>query len=274
MNMEYTKKYEIDKDIDERITYLHEVKEAVAKEYAKMPEGALLVSPGTTTTSFRYYLRESPREKCGTYLDKTRNKDKVLYANKKYFKELLKNIDDELCKLDKIKSMQISDSIVNTFEKLNPGVKKLITPINVDDATYASLWMQMHYEGLKFDSKDNTSFYSDKGERMRSKSEVLIANALNKYKIPYKYERPVVRKNGELLYPDFTILDTKRRKEVYWEHLGKLDDMSYLTRNLWKLDEYKKINIHLGVNLFLTYETSVNPLGTKEIKRVIESVLI
>lgn len=261
------------KNIVERINCLNRLREELTKEYAQMPEGALLVSPGTTKNSYRYYLRENSKDKFGTYLDKSRSADKQKFARKKYLKELLKNIDVEVSKLEKIQKIQVTDSIINTYKSLNPGIKRFVEPIDVDDETYKDMWLQKHYVGLGFDEKDKTSFYSDKGERMRSKSEVLIANALNKANVAYKYECPVTRKNGELLYPDFTILDTKRRRNVYWEHLGKMDDMSYVSRNLWKLEEYKGINIQIGINLFLTHESSMNPLGTKEINNIIQWLL-
>ena len=265
--------YDVTRHLDERIRYLHELKESLTCEYMKMPEGELLVSPGSTSNSFRYYLRESTKDKCGVYLDRSRDSDKRKYAVKKYIKELLKNIENEIKKLERIQRLDVSDSIISTYESLNPGVKKLINPINVDDETFIKMWMTENYDGLEFDPRDQSSFYSDKGERMRSKSEVIIANTLNRMKIPYKYERPVKRVNGELLFPDFTVLDVKKRKVKYWEHLGKMDDMVYVTRNLWKLDEYRKIDIRLGLNLILTYESSLNPLGTKEIYNVIQSII-
>lgn len=266
-------KFDINKDIEERITYLEEQKEELEKELSKMPEGSLLVAPGSTKNSFRYYLRMSSKDKMGVYLDRSKFADKMKYAKKKYLKELAKNIDGEIGKLEKVKRLHISDSVMDTYLEMNLGIKKLIKPINVDDDTYARLWKSVTYKGLGFDENDTSSFYSDRGERMRSKSEVLIANALNRMKIPYNYEQPIARKNGELLYPDFAILDVKRRRTVYLEHLGKMDDMSYVSRNIWKLNEYKKIDIYLGVNLFLTYENSSNALGTDEIYKIIQHII-
>lgn len=37
---------------------------------------------------------------------------------------------------------------------------------------------------------------TDKGERVKSKSELTIANALYRSKIPYKYECPIILHNG------------------------------------------------------------------------------
>lgn len=266
-------KFEIEKKVRERLAYLMRQREIIAKEYEKMDEGDLLVCPGSTKQSFRYYLRKNPQDKRGSYLNKTKAKEKAYFARKKYYKALLKNIDKELLALKSITKHQLSDSIIETYQALNPGVKRLIKPINVDDEEYIKKWKKQTYEGLGFDKKDTTAFYSELGERMRSKSEVLIANALTKSNLPYKYESPVAIKNGTSLYPDFTILDIKRRRTVYWEHLGKMGDVSYVMRNIWKLDEYKKIDIRLGINLFITYESSINALGTDDINRTIESIL-
>lgn len=52
---------------------------------------------------------------------------------------------------------------------------------------------------------------------MRSKSEVIIADLLNKEGIPYRYEFPLYLKEFNTVYPDFTILNVRKRKEIYWE---------------------------------------------------------
>lgn len=74
------------------------------------------------------------------------------------------------------------------------------------DAYFAKSWLDEGFRGLGFDERDTTEFFSEKGERMRSKSEVLIANALYKRGIPYKYECPVLLPSGIMKYPDFTVL--------------------------------------------------------------------
>lgn len=117
----------------------------------------------------------------------------------------------------------------------------------MDDSTYVKMWEAVTYKGLEFDAEDKTEFYTKRGERVRSKSEILIANTLNDNNIPYRYECPVEVDIGKKLYPDFMVLNRKQRKEFYWEHLG--------------------------INLFVTYETSAMPLGTGEIERLISLFL-
>lgn len=268
--------------IEERIILLKEIIKYVEPKIATFPAGKLHVVPGRTQASFKYYLRTDSSDKSGEYLDKSKQKTKEQFAQKKYYEELLRKTKKEYDaltmakgKLDSISRNSINvigDSLMDTYSWLSPGIKALIRPIVVDDETYIRGWMNCPYEKLPFDENDDSEYYSDKRERMRSKSELLIANALIKHNIPYKYECPIILKNGEKRYPDFTILDIKSRKEKYWEHLGKMDDMNYVSKNLCKLDEYKKLGIYLGKNLIISYEYSYKQLGSNEIEELIGTI--
>lgn len=135
------------------------------------------------------------------------------------------------------------------------------------------MWLDEPYTS-KIILDDKSMFITDNGERVRSKSEINIANALNKYHIPYKYECPLTFNSGMVIYPDFTIFDVKNRKEIYWEHRGMMDDREYVKYAVLRVKEYNKNEIYLGKNLIITEETSANPLGTKEIENVIRTYFI
>ena len=87
--------------------------------------------------------------------------------------------------------------------------------------------------------------------------------------IPYKYECPKALLNGKEIYPDFTVLNVKARKEIYWEHRGMMDDREYAKQAVFKLKSLMKNGIILGDNLIITEETTANPLGTNEIETII-----
>jgi hypothetical protein len=72
---------------------------------------------------------------------------------------------------------------------------------------------------------------TSKGLAVRSKSELLIAEALLSADVDYEYEKPLVL-GGAIRYPDFTIEDEISGRTVYWEHLGMLDQEYY--RNRWE----------------------------------------
>ena len=104
---------------------------------------------------------------------------------------------------------------------------------------------------------------------MRSKSEVIIANMLKKHGVPYRYEFPLDL-GGTIIYPDFTILQLSRRRELIWEHMGMMDNPKYLERSLDKVTKYEMNGYYPGENLILTHETSASPLNMRLVENMIE----
>jgi hypothetical protein len=61
---------------------------------------------------------------------------------------------------------------------------------------------------------------------VRSKSEVIVADALHDLGLPYLYEAPLTFPGELPRHPDFTI-NQPGKPPVYWEHLGMLDLAGY-----------------------------------------------
>ena len=76
-----------------------------------------------------------------------------------------------------------------------------------------------------------------RGELVRSKSEVLIANLLDELGLSYDYESPFTGDDSRTVRPDFTIL-TDLGQTVIWEHLGMLSDPRYASKWAQKKDWY------------------------------------
>lgn len=72
------------------------------------------------------------------------------------------------------------------------------------------------------------------------------------------------------VYPDFTILKMPGRECVYLEHFGMLDDSDYIKTIIYKLNTYQKNRIFLGVNLFVTFETSKNAIDAVALDQLIK----
>lgn len=84
---------------------------------------------------------------------------------------------------------------------------------------------------------------SARGEAMRSKSEIIIANALYAAGISYTYEQSLEGSDGHVRYPDFTIEDSDSGITYYWEHLGMLTDAAYKQRWEQKRNWYSEQGI-------------------------------
>jgi hypothetical protein len=71
-----------------------------------------------------------------------------------------------------------------------------------------------------------------RGDRVRSKSEVILADKLHERGIDYQYEQPFVAADGDHRLPDFTIDDAASGLKIIWEHLGMLTVPEY--RDRWE----------------------------------------
>ena len=94
-----------------------------------------------------------------------------------------------------------------------------------------------------------------RGEAVRSKSEVIIANALHYKGVDYLYEQPLVADDGSVRWPDFTIEDEEAGEVFYWEHLGMLHTARYRRKWERKLEWYAS-------NGVLPREEGGGPAGT------------
>ena len=111
-------------------------------------------------------------------------------------------------------------------------------------------------------------------ERVRSKSEVIIADTLARHGIPYRYEYPLELKNDRTVHPDFLCLNVRTRAEFYWEHFGLMDDPDYLERTLLKLKSFAENHIIPGKNLIFTMESAACPLSTRQVENLINEFLL
>ena len=108
-----------------------------------------------------------------------------------------------------------------------------------------------------------------RGEMVRSKSEVIVANILDKLKIEYYYEEPL-DVNGKTYIPDFTL--RYQGKTAYLEHLGMLINKSYKKHWDEKRANYESVGISetLG-NLIITEDGLNGSLDAKLIASKIQT---
>lgn len=124
---------------------------------------------------------------------------------------------------------------------------------------------EMHPENLKHETVG--------GLRVRSKSEALIAFALDIAKVPFHYEE-ILELQGKKIVPDFTILHPATGEKLYWEHFGIMDDPDYARETYKKLVWYGQNGILPGKSLIITMETENEPLGIQNIRQLIECFLL
>jgi hypothetical protein len=86
---------------------------------------------------------------------------------------------------------------------------------------------------------------TSRGLAVRSKSELIIAEALTHAGVRFTYEKALTL-GGKTRFPDFTIEDDVSGRVFYWEHLGMLERPEY--RRSWdaKLAWYKSNGVELA----------------------------
>ena len=190
---------------------------------------------------------------------------------KTYLEKVLKAAKQEYATLKAATNNLPVLTAEQVYDSLSEGRKALIAHLDQTDVQFVNEWINQPYRRKGF-KPDAPVFITMKGERVRSKSEVIIADRLAAKGIPYKYECPVKLQNGLVLHPDFSIMRLSDRKEIYLEHLGKLGDSGYANDNVKRLNDYALSGLVLGANLFITYETDDVPLDTRILDIMIETM--
>lgn len=106
-----------------------------------------------------------------------------------------------------------------------------------------------------------TKYQSKNGIALRSKSELMIANALEKYEIPYRYDN-LLQINGQKMYPDFIVKNPFTNKTIIWEHFGSLHQPDYEKRMNEKMKAYLEHGLMPFDNLIYTFEFDLDRIDS------------
>ena len=221
--------------------------------------------------SEEYEKKRDKKASNGHYLKKKDIKMAKDIAQRDYNVKLLKQAKARLHAIEMFLKKYNETDIKEIFQKMHPCRRELIDEIIISDEEYVKRWSEVVYTGKEFQDYESV-IVTEKGERVRSKSEKIIADKLNLLGIPYRYEYPLFLDGNIKIYPDFTILKMPERKEVYLEHFGRMDDLNYIDTTILKLNTYEKNGIFIGTQLFFTYETSKKPLNVKALDKMMKEL--
>jgi len=113
-----------------------------------------------------------------------------------------------------------------------------------------------------------------RGEIVRSKSEVIIADALYDNDIDYAYEKELSLGADGVKIPDFTIEDAESGTTIYWEHCGMMTNENYCRHWKAKRALYAKHGIIENENLIVTYENKNGRIDSQAIRSLIKQKLL
>ena len=250
-----------------------ELEELIARKEGStvdVPAGTLRISQNRRT--YQFYLRSNPGDTEGKYIRRDNIELARRIAQRDYDIQIKKLAEKELILLDRYIDFLREKDIDEIYDKLHPARQAMINPIRVPDEEFINHWRNESYSPLEAYEMPN-SYCSYNGIYVRSKSELLIANMLEHYKIPYRDEYPIMV-NGHSYRPDFMCLNVKKRKEYLWEHFGKMGDPDYANKTVSKINEYEQNGYTSGVNFIMTFESYEHPLESNIVAKEILTYLL
>jgi len=133
-------------------------------------------------------------------------------------------------------------------------------------------WQNEPYKRNSYELNPNTNFVTTRGEIVRSKTELIIADILYQFGIPYRIEYPV-NISGKTVYPDFMFVIPTTGKIYYLEAFGLMGDTEYVEKNIRKIRDYAKCGIIFGTNLIATFESETTPFDPEAFRRTILALM-
>lgn len=258
-----------------RLDQLIILEEQLVASLLNFPDGSLRVSSNRgRTTFYRDWKDSESGASKSSYLKNSEAELVSLLAQKGYEKKLLKLVQKQIAILESVPAKLLDDDCLDqVYEGLSETRKALVTPFRLPDAEYLTRWKSEEFSSSLFHT-ENLRFTTNNKERVRSKSEMIIADRLSEFFIPYRYEEKIVLKDGTVCFPDFTILDLRTRSRIYWEHFGMVDQKSYSNGMVEKIEKYLNNDILLGENLIVTFESNDHPLDKTTVDTTIMKYLL
>ncbi len=246
---------------------------------SEAPEGSLTYQTKNNRTYYYFQTKEAGSKIWKkTYIKKKERALAEKLAQKEYLKDIKTKLEEQIHALNHFTTTYNETALEQIYENLPEERKQLVTPIALGVQQTLKEWNEETYEPYNAYSEYKI-YETQRGETVRSKSEVIIAKLLYQYseELDYKYERPLIlqENNGKevVIHPDFTIINKHTGKIHYYEHAGKMDDPRYAIDFVKKMGLYSANGILQGRELWVTYETAGVPLRMGNVRKITESIL-
>lgn len=206
------------------------------------------------------------------YIPSNEKNTAVSMAEKKYYEVMLQDILQEkraiqsyldLCNKEQTGEEQLLETAV--YAEL---LKKVFTSVNTEIAE----WEKQDYERCpKYPEQLIHPIFN--GQKVRSKSEAIIATMLHVNRIPFHYEE-ALHLGKRVIYPDFTIRHPVTGQAYYWEHFGMMDNENYAQAAFQKMQLYNINGIMLSDTLLATFESEESPLKSNIVENMIQQYFL
>jgi len=263
------RKDEIERDINYLEDSLKKVRRELDSLKKKVPEGAKLRAV-KHKNQYQYFMKLKGYGQNGKYISADDKKTAEILAQIEYDEKLIDILNKYIHSYKKLEEAGLYNPFELALNHMTCGKRDLVNEHYVSDEKYVINWRNQEYDRMGF-KEGFPEYYTRQGLRVRSKSEVIIADILDEYAVPFLYEKPL--KLGTLtVHPDFTLLNMDNKKELYWEHFGMMDDIEYRNNAFIKIQRYEQNGFYQHSSLIWTFETISLPLSTRVIRKMIEEL--
>lgn len=222
------------------------------------PEGSLFAR--YYKGKYKQYYHRTRDRRNGKYLG---SDDEVLIralAQKRYDSTALIKVETQIDQVKAILENASNEAVSSIIQEIPEWCRPLIVPLELSDEDYIKKWKKDN-PGYQNDYPFYGEYYTSGLERVRSKTEALLAEMFSARKIPYVYEPKLVLPDGTVFIPDFILLNVRTRMTYVEEHFGMMSNPEYAEKAINKISLYEKNGYYPGINLLLTFETERQPLN-------------
>ena len=236
-------------------SYQHELDE-LTEELKNSPEGHLGMKGS-------YYYQIIKRHQIGI----TKNTSLIRQlCRKKYLQVRIEQLENNISKPISKFNFSSPKELINLLAKAYQDV-----PENYFYHPSIKTWQSKPTQQNTI-NPENAKYTSNGDDiQFRSMSERTIADQLESYGTPYRYDT-VVQLGDKQMSPDFIIKNPFTGKTFIWEHFGAFNQEKYADSMNDKIDFYMNHGFTPSENLIITYEYHIrNP---HRIQNLIEQLLL
>ncbi len=216
------------------------------KELKHLPQGRLYIKRTRKWISFYVFL---DGRTSGITKDKTRV---YQLARRQYITLVIRYIDSFLDDLVSFMDSARHSQILAEFDALFERFENAGLDLNRITMTPNQYIWNSDRESKKTNRREELIYPTVGRVFMRTKSEQMLGNLLERLHIPYRYESRL-HIGGINYHPDFLIMLPSGRLIII-EHAGRLDLHKYNDDLIQRLQAYSSIGLLIGRDIFFTFE--------------------
>lgn len=227
--------------------------------------------------TLQYFDTETQKYKC-----KYIRRENTNIAKEIVLRDYISSLEERLLHKKEMLEMldidNLNSEVDACFSKLDNGRKNLISPLEGTIQYRLNAWYSEQYEP-NMSYPEQLQHKTERGERVRSKSEEFIANYLYSQRrfLDYKYERPLtLMVDGAMvtLHPDFTIINLLTAEIFYLEHVGRLDMEGYVDKFVWKHNAFVNNGLIQEGRVLYSMESANEVFSLDSVKRMVKEIVL